>query len=228
MARMTDDEIERLANRLAMLVSDDGESDNAGRAVGALARRLGLTGGQLKAIFMAGAESAGGHSAQIAEQARHIKELEADLDILHENLRRAEAAARVALRERDAARLESDQLQDALDARRNAGLARVALAVVVVVVLAGAGWVSFYGPKWQFFANETKVAGSPDYTSAVVRDVPIVMHRDPDKTSPVVATVPSGAHLVVHRVFWHNLMQWVEVQSGGNVGYVVSTDLELS
>jgi len=36
---MSEDEIGRLANRLAMLVSDDGEADNAGRAVGALARR---------------------------------------------------------------------------------------------------------------------------------------------------------------------------------------------
>lgn len=75
-AGFSEEEIERLANRLAMLVSDDGEADNAGRAVGSLARRLGLTGGQLKAIFMAGAESAGGHAAKLEEQATRIARLE--------------------------------------------------------------------------------------------------------------------------------------------------------
>ena len=41
MAEVSQDDIERLAARVAMLVSDDGEAANAGRAVGQLARRLG-------------------------------------------------------------------------------------------------------------------------------------------------------------------------------------------
>ena len=40
-----------------MLASEDGEADNAGRAVGAMARRIGLTGGDLKRIFLAGTAS---------------------------------------------------------------------------------------------------------------------------------------------------------------------------
>ena len=55
MGEVSGEDIERLAARVAMLVSDDGEADNAGRAVGQLARRLGLSGGDLKAMLLAGA-----------------------------------------------------------------------------------------------------------------------------------------------------------------------------
>ena len=50
MGEVSGEDLERLANRMALLVSDDGEADNAGRAVGQLARRLGLSGGDLKAL----------------------------------------------------------------------------------------------------------------------------------------------------------------------------------
>jgi hypothetical protein len=58
--RLTTEDIERLASRVAMLASEDGEADNAGRAVGQMARRLGLSGGDLKAMFLDGAR----HDAQ--------------------------------------------------------------------------------------------------------------------------------------------------------------------
>jgi hypothetical protein len=55
LGEVSGEDVERLAARVAMLVSDDGEADNAGRAVGQLARRLGLSGGDLKAMLLAGA-----------------------------------------------------------------------------------------------------------------------------------------------------------------------------
>jgi hypothetical protein len=225
---MSDDEIEHLANRLAMVVSDNGEADNAGRAVGALARRLGLSGGQLKAIFMAGAESAAGQTAQIAEQAAQIEALQADLGSLRETLRRTEAAARSMQRERDALRHEAEQLQDALDGKRSARQVRAAMFVVAVLAVAGAGWLAFYGPRLRLFAVEQPVTGTPLYRSAVVLDADTVLRRDPDSSSAAVATLTTGTHLVVKRVLWHNLRQWVEVELGGETGYVLSTDVNLS
>jgi hypothetical protein len=218
---MSDDEIEHLANRLAMVVSDNGEADNAGRAVGALARRLGLSGGQLKAIFLAGAESAGGQAAQ-------IEQLQADIDAAREALRRSEVAAASMRRERDAMHTEIEQLQAALDGRRSARQVRVAMALVAVLAVAGAGWMAFYGPMLHVFATDQPVTGTPFYRSAVVRDSATVVHQDPDSHSPAVATLTSGTHLVVKRVLWHNLLQWVEVQVGTATGYVLSTDVELS
>lgn len=228
MARMTDEEIERLANRLAMLVSDDGESDNAGRAVGALSRRLGLSGGQLKAIFMAGAEFATVNTAQVAEQAAQIERLSADMEKMREALRRTEASARSVQRERDALRNENEQLQAALDGKRSAKQVRVAMGLVVVGAIVGAGWLAFYGPKLHVFGAQQEAAGTPFYRSAVVRDASTVLYRDPDRASPPITTLTAGTHMAVHRVIWHNLMQWVEVQVGTDTGYVQSTDVELS
>ena len=57
MTNLNEDDIDGLANRLALLASGDGEADNAGRALGAMARRLGLTGGELKALFLDGARA---------------------------------------------------------------------------------------------------------------------------------------------------------------------------
>jgi hypothetical protein len=225
---MTDEEIERLANRLAMVVSDNGEGDNAGRAVGALARRLGLSGGQLKAIFLAGAESAGGHSAQMAEQAAQLEKLQSDIAAVREAQRRAEAAARSMQRERDALLHEVQHLQNALDGKRTARQVRLAMGLVALLAVVGAGWVAFYGPKLHIFTPEAQVASTPFYRSAVVRDSATVVHHDPDSASPPVATLTTGTHLVVKRVIWHNLRQWVEVELGGETGYVLSTDVELS
>lgn len=228
MARMSDDEIEHLANRMAMVVSDNGESDNAGRAVGALARRLGVSGGQLKAIFMAGAESAGAQTAQLAEQAALIEKLQADLEFVREAQRRAEITARALQRERDALRHEAEQLHDALDGKRSARQVRVAMAVVAVLAVVGAGWLAVRGPKLHVFAVEQPVTGVPTYHSAVVRDGDTVMRHDPDSASAAVATLTNGTRLVVKRVLWHNLRQWVEVEMGSETGYVLSTDVELS
>ena len=85
------EDIERLANRVAMLVSDDGEADNAGRAVGQLARRLGLSGGDLKAIVLAGA----GKNYRPGTSVGLLK-LEHEVDALRRDLRAAPEAARMA------------------------------------------------------------------------------------------------------------------------------------
>jgi hypothetical protein len=221
MSRISEEEIERLASRLAMLVSDNGEADNAGRAVGALARRLGLSGGQLKAIFMAGAESA-------AAQTARVRQMEREMAKLREALAEAEATAVPAQRERDLLRREATALHAMLAARRRRLTLRRLSAVVVVLLLAGAAALLIYGPKLRLGEQPMRPNAAPVYHSAVVHDRPAALRRDPDPSAPTLATLGPGTQLTVRRVLWRNLMQWVEVEYQGQTGYVLSTEVDLS
>ena len=220
MSGIGEEEIERLANRLAMLVSDGGEADNAGRAVGQLARRLGLTGGQLKAIFMAGADSA-------AAQNVRVRRLERETVRLRERLEVTEAEALTLRRERESLRREVAELQAALDARRLGRRMRWFAAVAVVVMLAGAAALVGFGPKLRV-GEATLSAAAPAGRIAVVHDRPAPLRREPARDAPVLATLPPGAQLRVRRLLWHDLTQWVEVEHDGQSGYVLSTEVDLS
>ncbi len=223
----SEEEIARLANRLAMLVSDDGEADNAGRAVGALARRLGLSGGQLKAIFVAGAESAGVQTAQLAAQSSRIGALEAEVAALRESLRVTEATARGAMAERDALRREGADMAARLLRRRRGRL----LSVLLVLLIAAAGAVGWRSQDWlraQLAAAPPPPAATPGYREAVVHDAAAVLRAAPEETAAAVVPLPAGTRLLVRRVFWHNLEQWVEVEFQGRDGYVPSTSVDLS
>jgi hypothetical protein len=225
---MSEDEIARLANRLAMLVSDDGEADNAGRAVGVLARRLGISGGQIKAIFMAGMQSAGASSARLAEQDARLEALTQELQQTREALQRAEAAGRTALRERDALLKENDGLHGALDRRRSGRQVRIAVGLVVLAGLAGGGWLALNRPQLRLLAEPAPQADSPLYRSGVVHEANVAMYTQPDANSPAVTTLTEGTHVVVRRTLWHNLEQWVEIEFNGKSGYVRSADIDLS
>ena len=50
----------------------------------------------------------------------------------------------------------------------------------------------------------------------------------PDRAAPVIATLPTGMPVVVRRLVWNMLMQWAEVELGSGVGYVLTTDIDLS
>ena len=221
MAGVSDEEIEGLANRLAMLVSDDGEADNAGRAVGALARRLGLTGCQLKAIFMAGADSA-------AAQAARVRALEDEVTQLRAALAAAESRALAARREAESLHRESRDLRAELTAESRRQRTRFgALAALVLLALAGGGWLAF-GPKPQLGDQPVPANLSPVYHTAVVHDYPVKLRHDPADHAPVVTVLAPGTHLVVRRLLWHDLEQWVEVMHDGQTGYVLSTEVDLS
>lgn len=226
---MNNEDVERLSNMLAMLVSDSGEADNAGRAVGSMARRLGLTGGQLKAIFLAGVQAAT-DAPRHAEQTARVAALNAEVSELREALRKAEVAARSLQRERDALRTEAETLHEEIDQRRTARLARLAMGAVAVLAVLTAIWFVADGPRLRLFAQQPvqNAAGSPFYHTAIVRDRAGALHSQPDLASPIVTTVPIGTRLTVHRTLWHDLQQWVEVEQNGQTGYVLSTDVDLS
>jgi hypothetical protein len=225
---MNDEEIGRLANRLALLVSDDGEADNAGRAVGALARRLGLSGGQLKAIFMAGLDSAGTSAARVAELQARLEALETDLEQTREALRRAEAGGRAMQRERDALRAEAEQLHGALDRRRTSRQVFVVVGVVVLAGLAGGAWLAVNGPTLHLTDRLAHADTSPFYRNGIVHERNVVLHSAPDTAAPTLLVLTEGTQVVVRRTLWHNLQQWVEVEVGGKSGYVLGTEVNLS
>lgn len=234
MAEVSDDDLERLASRIAMLASESGEADNAGRAVAALARRIGLSGGQLKAFFLAGATEGvrtTPRDRKLPDAAVQIDRLERELSALRHGLKLTEVQARNALRERDALRAENNTLRDALDRSRSGEQVRkfVGFALVGAIVLGGL--LMAFGPSLRInpvgnIAEQSP--GSPFTRLATIRPGGAVLRPSPDPQAPSLSLLAPGTRVQMHQMIWHGLMQWAEIQVGGITGYVLSTEIDLS
>jgi hypothetical protein len=228
---VTEDDIRRLADRLAMVVSTDGEADNAGRAIGQLARNFGLTGGQLKELLIAGATATG---------------LEWEAATLQQGLTKTQARCEVAEADREALVRDVDALQTKLRAGRRR---RLALAVVVVVAavigaIAAGGALGTAGMVRSLIGMAGTASpgpGSPGtgvarmavvrmavVRMAVVRAGHVTVFASPDPSGQVLASVPAGTSLRVHNMVWNQLILWAEVEIGDRLGYVRSTDVDVS
>lgn len=222
MSRLTSEDIERLASRVAMLASADGEADNAGRAVAQLARRLGLSGGDLKHMFLDGARL----EAQGGLRDQEVLRLERALEEARRNLRSMEAAARVIQWERDELLTEKGELTVRLyrgRARRRAW--RIALSAGAVLVLLVGGAVAWFGPD--LGRPQIVSVARPTTGIAIVRGARARLLEAPKTGAHQLATMPPGTRLVVRRVLWNMMTQWAEVEMGGLSGYVPTTDLEI-
>ena len=231
MAEVSDEDLERLASRLAMLVSEPGEADNAGRAVAALARRLGLSGGQLKAFFLAGA--VGGVRPSVrreADPALEVDRLERELSALRHSIKLTEVQVRNAQRERDALRLENGVLLDTLDRARSSSQVRKFVGAVAVAAAILGGVVIWVGPSLKPMSDPRadRPAGSPFLRSAVVRPSGAVLLRAPESAGQVVTQLPGGTRVQVRQVVFRGLMQWSEIEVGGLSGFVQSSEIDLS
>lgn len=232
-ADVSDEDLERLASRMAMLVSEAGEADNAGRAVSALARRLGLTGGQIKAFFLAGASD----SQRITrprtapDAALQIDRLERELSALRHGLKLTEVQARNAQRERDALRAENSSLMDSLDRARSAAQVRKFMGGAAIAAFILGGLVLYYAPTLHSTSltgvNE-RPAGSPFAHAGVVRGNGAAVLRAPEPDAPLITQLPAGARVQVRQMVWRALRQWAEVEIGGVPGYVLSTEIDVS
>ncbi|HEY0420911.1 MAG TPA: hypothetical protein VGC80_15450 [Acetobacteraceae bacterium] len=222
MTELSAEDRERLANRMAMLVSEDGEAANAGRAVGQLARRLGLTGGDLKAMFL----ESGGQAP-----AGDVLRLQQENQALRQNLKLLESAARRIQEEHD--RLVAENGSMRVERYRRRGSRRLYLilaAGLAAVMLVVAGGVALYGPDLGGAPRgQAEPAGRPGFAGgvAVVRGPHAMLFRDPDRSGPLLAALPQGAHLTVRRLLWNMMIQWAEVESNGRIGYVATTEVEL-
>lgn len=236
MSDRSDEEIERLANRLALLVSDTGEADNAGRAAGALARRMGLSGGDLKAIFLAGAsarprgerkaDDRRGDTPEVAAMGRQISALRHSLTL-------AEVTARKAERERDALKQENEALKAAAAVRKGGGLMlRIAATSVLTVALA-CGVYTIAAPAFRPPTTPPPQFAPADPSAVTVARVAIVrgtgarLFSMPNRGSAIITSVPPGTHLPVKRLVVNVLTQWAEVQFGARDGFVSTTDVDI-
>ncbi len=224
MGEVSGDDLERLANRMALLVSDDGEADNAGRAVGQLARRLGLSGGDLKALVLASAGSGFRPGSSPA-----TLRLEQEIDALRRELREAREGERAAREDRDVLVAENGAMRVAMYRRRAGAKMRnllLGLGAIGVVAVA-AGVVLLTPDPARVPMGGRGDVGAPAARVAMVRGAGAVLYRGPDRSSEIIGRLGSGTRLLVQRTEWRSMMQWVQVEVEGRVGYVATTEVEI-
>jgi hypothetical protein len=239
LAEVSEEDVERLASRLAMLVSEEGEAENAARALSQLARKLGMTGGQLKEMFLTGAST----RPVAARQPRlgEVDRLEREIATLRRGLQRQQADLHNAERERDALHVEIEHLRGALFKIQTTSHAQRIIGGIVLVAVIVAAAVGYVVPAARQAPAPEPVAQvkPPDDPTAAdqrpiskrfatVRSARTFVYRDPDQGSPVIASLTPGSSLVVHRLLWNMLQQWAEVEVASGIGYVLTTDIDLS
>ena len=237
MADVSEEDMERLASRLAMLVSEDGEAESAGRAVAHLARRIGMTGGQLKEMFLGGA----GGRVTVVPSARTLDSdrMERELAALRRGNRQLESDLRNTERERDALVGEVESMRGALFRAQTVSHAQRIIGGIVLIALAVAAAVGYVVPLGRSVTpsgppvvQAPKEASNKDTPSGAhygtVRKARTLVYAEPDQNSRVLASLTPGTALVVHRVLWNMLEQWAEVEVGSGTGYVLTTDIDLS
>ena len=250
MSELSTDDIERLASRVAMMASEEGEAANAGRAVAQLARRLGLTGGELKELFLQGAMPTPGRPAPTPSP--ETERMERELGVLRKSVRLLEANYREVEYERDTmARALDTMRSQAANARSRSQIGLVLTGALALAVAGGAavGWwvsASVHGRlqvpaplasggmvvpgNGQAAVNPTV---SPEFGPVVrrvgvVRTRGAVARRQPDAASPAIATLQQGAAVVVRRLFTPQRPQWAEVEIGSSLGYVAAGEIDLN
>jgi hypothetical protein len=221
-------DLERLAARVAMLASDDGEADNAGRAVGMLARRIGLTGGDLKRIFLAGAAAATGPGRTSAELLDH---LEHEVETLRQSMRLMDVDARRGIAERDNLMAEIGALHTRLHRARTVARGWGVAGGIAVAVLLSVAAVSMFGGPASPRRAEPSLAGAsqPGERAAAIRPAGAMLFREPDRAGVPLGNLSGGTRVHVRRLVWKALIQWAEIDlPGGRSGYVLTTEIDLS
>jgi hypothetical protein len=248
------EDIERLASRLAMMASEEGEAANAGRAVAQLARRLGLTGGALKEMFLQGAMPTPGRPVVAPVAAAETDRLERELSILRKSVRLLEANYRDLEGERDGLARELDAMRSRTASARSRSRISLLLVGVVMLAMTGGGVVGWLVSTGEFDRSRPAVpmpgaqgsfvvpgtdpaalnaAATADFGPVlrrvgIIRAAQAVARRAPDEASPAVATLLQGAPVVVRRVFGPARGRWAEVEVGSSIGYVWAAEIDLS
>ncbi len=193
---------------------------------GVLARKLGLSGGHLKAIFLAGAGRLNAAASQAAEHSARASRLEGEASNLQHSLEQVDFALIQAQRQRDALQVEVEELRATLDRTRTGHQVRLTLGVVLLLAILAAGGFALFGPRWM--PHSAAASGEAGLAqSAVVRKAGTAVHVAPDTASEVVARLPSGTRVGVQRLVWNNYIQWGELRLGDRTGYAEVTDLDL-
>ncbi len=220
------EDLERLASRLALMTSEDGEAENAGRAVGQLARKLGLSGGQLKAIFLAGVRAAGVPLPSPEPDPEAVARLEREAEALRRLLDQSDHALRMADQRIAVLEAENERARDALDRARVTGRVwRVAGVVVLAAGLIGGG-LAWFGPPLRWRGPAVPGVAEEGRMATVGRPGTTLL-REPDVAAEVVGHLDAGARLPVRRLLWRGFAQWVETEIAGLPAYAPATEIDL-
>ncbi len=252
MSDIKGEDIERLASRLAMMASEEGEAANAGRAVAQLARRLGLSGGALKEMFLQGAlaQTVRPVAPQVGGEAERM---EREIRVLRRSVRLLEANYRDLEGERNVLAVQLDTMRQLVATRR--GRSRIGLMLIVLLTVAASGggfvgWLVSAGdlggargfvptPLTQgsfVVSGGDQTAVNPTATTAlgpVLRRVGVikagrsVARREPDEGAAAVATLLQGTPAVVRRIFGPEGRRWAEIEVGSSIGYIPAADIDL-
>jgi len=233
LAEISPEDLERLANRMAQLTGYEQDADNAGRAIGALARRMGLTGDDLRAWMLAGALNRrsrdGAHDLAPQATADHLR-IERTLANSEHSLRVAEAQLRQAHSERDALKEENNLLIESLDRARSSEQVRryVGIAVIAAAILGGV--VLTVGPALRPVPDVAtqRPFGSPFLRIGVVRGAGGTVYKVPQTTGLIVTQLVAGSRVQVRQTVERNQQHWVEVEVGGVAGYMLSTEIDVA
>jgi hypothetical protein len=194
----------------------------------------------LKEMFLIGASGrpAPG-TARPQPRAGEVERLERELATLRRSLQKQQSDQHNAERERDALHFEVEHLRGALfkiqtttHAQRIIG----AIVLVAVIVAAAVGYLVPGGRIAPAPVAEVRPLDDPAISDekparqrfATIRNTRTYVHRDPDPGSPVIASLTPGSSVVVHRLLWNMLLQWAEVEVASGIGYVLTTDIDLS
>lgn len=214
-------DLERLANRLALLVSSDSESDNAGRAVAAMARRIGLSGGDLKAMFLAGAADAGRGAGGPDRAERRATNLQDTIEQLQNNLYESERKLRSLGQQLHELRAQTERI------RVRSRMERTVAAAVLLVLLVG-GIATWLGSEADGRVLQSVIpAKSPLAHMARVGSGGATVYADSDTHSAVLAQLSPGTPFPVRVLMWHSLNQWAQSSIGPFTGYVSASELQL-
>ncbi len=231
MAEVSQEDIERLAARVAMLVSEDGEAANAGRAVGQLARRLGLSGGDLKQLFLNGTLGPS-RKPRPAEPAGAQQEIAT----LKRSLRRLENVIQNLQEERDQLVVEAGQIRLSMYRSRARRRQNVTIGIIGLLVLLLVGTIVGFAdfnltPRPQAKAPAGGAPNAPwkpaPGTTASVRSARGTLYTEADTTSAPLTYLPAGTKVQVRRLLWNMMTQWAEVEALGKIGYVPMTEIDL-
>ena len=231
-AQISAEDLERLANRVAQLAGYDQDADNAGRAIGAMARRMGISGQQLREWLLAGAnryQQQDGEPEIRSPDQSDIARLERTLANSQHSLRVVEAQLRHSISERDALKEETSLLIMSLDRARSSEHVRRYIGIAVVAAAILGAFVLTSGPALHPTPQpeQTRPFGSPFLGTGVIRGNSTAIYRLPQVTAPVVTQLTAGAHVQVRQTVERDGEHWVEIEVGGVAGYVQSTMIEI-
>lgn len=230
---LSDEDLERLASRIAALADETTDADLAGRAVAGLARRLDLSSDDLKSLLLAGAATRRNaliQSGLSKDAATMVTRLEQELAATRHNARLTDTQLRNTLRERDALKDVNDMLVDSLDRARSAEQVRkyVGLAAVAAAVLGGIllyAIPNLHAPPP--LETPARPAGSPFLQTGTVRNGGARVLAEPLTNANLITELTPGTRVQVRQQITRDLLTWTEIEVGGITGYALSREIEV-